>query len=87
MEGKIERAVQTPEQSAKLILDILKDHELRAGNIMMLDQLRFWFLARGEDQGAFQAGLQAAIDLGLIILEPNEMIFLTRKGYEDIKAD
>lgn len=87
MEGKIERTVKTPEQSAKLILDILKDHELRAGDVTMLDQLRFWFLARGEDQGDFQAGLQAAIDLGLIILEPNEMIFLTRKGYEHIKAD
>jgi hypothetical protein len=76
-----------PEQSAKLILAIFKDHNVPAEADMRWDQLRFWFLSRGGSQGNLQAGLQAALDHGLVKVEPHDMILLTRRGFEKFERD
>jgi hypothetical protein len=72
--------VATQEDRAKLILSIFKDHNVRAGEILMKGAVNKEFLLSGGHAGDYAGGLEFAVVRGWITTEPN-MLRLTGAGF------
>jgi len=70
----------TPEDSAKLILEIFKAHSVQSGEILMGGAVNAQFLSEGGRASDYEAGLRFAIVQGWIKIEPT-MIRLTDDGF------
>lgn len=70
----------TPEESAKIILEIFKAHSVQSGEILAGGVLNAQFLSEGGRTPDYEAGLRFAIAQGWIKIEPT-MIRLTDDGF------
>jgi hypothetical protein len=74
-------SVPTSEESAKLILEIFKRHNVKAGQILMAGALNIEFLKGGSTAAEYEGGMKFALEKKWIEIEPN-MIRLTQDGFD-----